>query len=101
MGLPPVQVPFWQVSVWVQALPSLQVVPLAAAGLEHWPVVGSQVPATWQGSSALHTTPAHRSVLVHTPPLTVRPGQHGSVGSEGAPAGRQPPPPQVGSPTAT
>src|SRR3989441_7020734 len=26
-GLEPAQVPFWQVSVWVQALPSLQAVP--------------------------------------------------------------------------
>jgi hypothetical protein len=34
-GFPPVQTPAWQVSVWVQALPSLQVVPfafLASAG---------------------------------------------------------------------
>jgi hypothetical protein len=28
-GLEPVQVPFWQVSVWVQALPSLHAVPFA------------------------------------------------------------------------
>jgi hypothetical protein len=40
-------VPFWQVSVRVQALPSLQVVPLAAFGFEQVPVFGSQTPATW------------------------------------------------------
>ena len=31
-GLPPVHAPVWQVSVWVQALPSLHAVPLAFAG---------------------------------------------------------------------
>src|SRR5207248_1149783 len=46
-GLEPAHVPFWQVSVCVQALPSLQVVPLTAAGFEQLPVEGSQVPATW------------------------------------------------------
>src|SRR5438046_1392894 len=44
-GLEPVQVPFWQVSVWVQASPSLQAVPLVMAGFEHVPVAGSHVPA--------------------------------------------------------
>jgi hypothetical protein len=43
----PVQAPDWQVSVCVQALLSLQAVPLAAAGFEQVPVAGSQVPATW------------------------------------------------------
>jgi hypothetical protein len=46
MGLEPVQVPDWQLSVWVHALLSLQVVPLVAIGLEHAPVDVSQVPAT-------------------------------------------------------
>ncbi len=55
-GLAPVQVPLWQVSVWVQALPSLHAVPLLAFGLEHWPVAVSQVPATWHWSSAVQTT---------------------------------------------
>jgi len=31
----------------VQALPSLQAVPIGACGLEHIPVDGSHVPATW------------------------------------------------------
>src|SRR3989442_9831798 len=56
LGLEPVQVPFWQVSVCVQALPSLHAVPLLAFGLEHWPVAVLQVPATWHWSSALQTT---------------------------------------------
>jgi hypothetical protein len=46
-GFPPVQMPFWQVSVWVHALPSMQVVPLLAAGLLQMPVAGSQLPTTW------------------------------------------------------
>ncbi len=48
-GLLPVQVPFWQVSVCVQALPSLQAVPLAAlVADEQVPVDGLHVPATLQ-----------------------------------------------------
>src|SRR5439155_882602 len=50
-GFVPVQTPPWQVSVWVQALPSLHAAPSGFAGLEHWPVAGSQV-AAWQQSSA-------------------------------------------------
>jgi hypothetical protein len=46
-GLPPVHAPLWQVSVCVHALPSLHGVPLALLGLEHTPVAGLQVPATW------------------------------------------------------
>ena len=55
-GLPPVQAPCWQVSDWVQALPSLQAVPSGAAWLEHCPVPGLHVPATWHWSEAVHTT---------------------------------------------
>jgi hypothetical protein len=46
-GLAPVQAPAWQVSVRVQALPSVQAVPSAAAGFEQVPLPGSQVPAAW------------------------------------------------------
>src|SRR5205814_2290601 len=55
-GLVPVQVPLWQVSVCVQASPSLHAVPLLAFGLEHWPVAVLQVPATWHWSEAVQTT---------------------------------------------
>src|SRR5437870_5459615 len=55
-GFVPVQVPLWQVSVWVHASPSLQVAPFGLAGLEHVPVWGSQMPASWHWSEALHTT---------------------------------------------
>jgi hypothetical protein len=54
-GVPP-QAPPWQASPVVHALPSLHVVPFAAAGFEHAPLVGSQVPATWQASLAVHVT---------------------------------------------
>jgi hypothetical protein len=50
--LVPVQTPFWQLSLWVQALPSLQAVPLTAGGLEQEPDDGLQVPATWHWSLA-------------------------------------------------
>jgi hypothetical protein len=46
-GFDPVHVPAWQVSVCVQAFPSLHAVPFDAVGFEHVPVVGLQVPATW------------------------------------------------------
>ena len=44
-GLLPVQSPLSQVSVCVQALPSLHAVPSVLAGSEHAPVAGLQVPA--------------------------------------------------------
>lgn len=50
---PAEQAPAWQESPVVQALPSLQSVPLAAAGFEQAPVAASQVPATWQESEAV------------------------------------------------
>jgi hypothetical protein len=55
-GLPPVHVPFWQASLCVHALPSLQLVPFAATGFEQAPLLGSQVPALWHGSLAVHVT---------------------------------------------
>src|SRR5262249_2806186 len=75
-GLEPVHAPFWQESLCVQALPSLHAVPFDAVGLEHAPVVGLHVPATWHSSLALHVTafepaqtPAwHASVCVHAFP---------------------------------
>jgi hypothetical protein len=45
-GLAPVQVPAWQVSLCVQASPSVQLVPFGALGFEQEPVAGLHVPAT-------------------------------------------------------
>jgi hypothetical protein len=72
----PVHAPAWQLSFWVQALPSLQAAPSGAAGLEHTPVDGSQVPALWHWSEAVQTTgllPVHApawqlSLWVHALP---------------------------------
>ena len=44
MGEPPVQMPVWQVSVCVHALPSLQAVSSGRAGLEQVPVAALHVP---------------------------------------------------------
>jgi hypothetical protein len=44
-GLAPTHAPAWQVSDCVHALPSLQVVPSGAAGVEQPPVAGLHVPA--------------------------------------------------------
>jgi hypothetical protein len=54
--VPLVQVPAWQVSDCVHALPSLQVVPFVFAGFEQAPVAESQVPAVWHWSEATHVT---------------------------------------------
>src|SRR5262245_6549265 len=51
----PMQAPASQLSPWVQAFPSLQLVPLAFAGFEQVPVCGSQVPALWHWSAAAHS----------------------------------------------
>ena len=55
-GFVPTQTPAAQVSVCVHALPSVQGVPSAWAGLVQAPVAGSQVPAVWHWSEAVHTT---------------------------------------------
>src|SRR5438034_3914989 len=67
-GLEPVQVPFWHVSVCVQASPSSHAVPLELAGSEHAPVAGLQVPAGWHWSEAVQTT---GSLPVPAPPSQV------------------------------
>src|SRR5262245_59460922 len=51
----PVQSPALQVSLWVQALPSVLVVTSLFRGLEQVPLAGSQVPATWHWSRAVQT----------------------------------------------
>jgi hypothetical protein len=43
----PPQLPAWQASAVVQALPSLHVVPFATGGFEQVPFEGLQVPAVW------------------------------------------------------
>jgi hypothetical protein len=45
-GFAPVQAPAWQVSVCVQAFPSLHTVPFGFWGFEQAPVAGSHVPAS-------------------------------------------------------
>jgi len=56
IGLLPVHTPAWQESLCVHLLASSQGDPSAAAGLEHTPVAGLHVPATWHASSAMQTT---------------------------------------------
>jgi len=46
-GLLPVQTPPWQLSLCVQLLASLHVVPSVFEGLEQFPVDLSHVPALW------------------------------------------------------
>jgi hypothetical protein len=67
-GLLPVQVPPTHVSVWVQAFPSLHVVPFAAFGVEQVPDAGLQAPAVWHAAGAGHTTgldPTQVPVALH------------------------------------
>jgi hypothetical protein len=45
-GLPPEQVPVWQVSVRVHALPSLQTLPFGLFGFEQVPDIGLHVPTS-------------------------------------------------------
>ena len=52
----PVHVPVWHVYVLSHALVPVHVVPSLAVGLEHMPLAGLQVPATWHWSLAVHTT---------------------------------------------
>jgi hypothetical protein len=60
----PPHVPLVHISVVVHLLPSSQVVPSPANGLEQAPDVGSHVPATWHWSSGLHATAA---LITHAP----------------------------------
>src|SRR5437899_892902 len=55
-GFVPVQMPDWQLSVWVQASPSAQAAPSVLFGLEQVPLAGSQTPASWHWSSTVQTT---------------------------------------------
>src|SRR5580704_17799608 len=60
----PVHVPPVHTSLDVQALPSLQAVPSASAGLLHTPVAGSQDPMPWHWTSPVQTPFSQTSVCV-------------------------------------
>src|SRR5206468_794395 len=83
-GLAPVPAPDWQVSVCVQALPSLHAVPSGAAGFVQSPVPASHVPATWHGSLAVHTTGLP---LWHTPAWQLSPCVQALPSPQGDPFG--------------
>jgi len=55
-GLAPVQFPPWQVSVCVQAFPSLHGVLFGLAGFEQTPVLVLQTRVSWHWSGAGQTT---------------------------------------------
>jgi hypothetical protein len=61
------QMPFWHV-------PPEQTAPSGACGLEHWPVLGLQVPATWHWSKAVQTTgvPPEQTPAWHVAPCVQR-----------------------------
>ncbi len=80
--LAPVHVPAWQVSVWVHASLSSQLVPLPTAGSLHTPVPGSQVPVVWHWSLAVQVTGFEP---VHTPAWQVSVCVHASPSSQAAP----------------
>ncbi len=66
IALLPVHVPPWQASACVHALPSLHATPSGNRGFEQDPELGSQVPATWHWSLAVHRTrsePTQRPAL--------------------------------------
>src|SRR5205814_2290622 len=98
-GVPALHTPAEQASLDVQSLSSPQAVqpgPSLAAGLEHWPVAGLQVPGMWHWSDAVQTTgvpgaqvPAWQSSL----PLQALPSPHGVLLATGVwpqvPLGRQ------------
>src|SRR5438445_12903083 len=91
----PTQLPFWQLSVCVQALPSLQAVSLVLfVGAEHMPVAGLQVPGSWHWSTVQTTGFAPTqlpfwqvSVCVQASPSSHAVPSVWSVGAEHTPAG--------------
>ena|SRR5579872_3623403 len=99
-GVPPVQTPLRQVSLWVQPLPSLHAVASASADPpEQAPVDGLHVPPAWHWSAGAHALAFplaqapfwHWSLIVHAfPSLQVVPLV--AIGLEQAPlAGSQVP----------
>jgi len=85
--LPPVQMPVWQVSVCVQASPSVQAEPSALAGFEQVPVAGLQTPTLWHWSDAVHVTPAHKSAPPQTPLVQTSEVVNGLPSSHAVPLG--------------
>ena len=83
-GFDPVHVPDWQVSVWVQAFPSLHDEPFALGGLEQEPVAGLQAPASWHWSLAVQVIPFDP---VHVPDWQVSDCVHGLPSSQVVPFG--------------
>src|SRR5947207_3168890 len=68
----------------VHAFPSsVHALPLGFGGFEHEPVDGSQVPATWQSLSGVHTTFAH--LPPGMPPSNGGPPPPGTPPSNGGP----------------
>src|SRR5262249_57788256 len=76
--------PAWHVSLRVPAFPSPHAVHDALLSLEHAPVAGSQTPASWHWSPALHTT---GSWPMQTPAWHVSLRVHASPSSQAAPSG--------------
>jgi len=77
----PLQTPFTQASPRVHASPSSQVpAPVVSGGYTQLPVDGSQVPAKWHWSFAVHTT----AVPTHVPPTQVSPAVHASPSLHGS-----------------
>jgi hypothetical protein len=81
-GLAPTQLPFWQLSACVHESPSEHVAPSSLAGLEHSPVAGSHVPASWHSSLAAHVTGL---APTHVPPWQVSVCVHRLPSEQAAP----------------
>jgi hypothetical protein len=84
MGVPGSQLPSKQLSPVVQALPDTHEVPSGAAGLEHVPLDGLHVPATWHGSLAVHVTGLDP---VHAPDWQASAWVHAFPSLHGVPSG--------------
>jgi hypothetical protein len=83
-GLIPVHTPPWQRSTFVHASASSHTLPSGSGGVEHFPVFGSQVPAAWHGSIAVHVFGVPP---VHTPAWQVSSCVHSSPSSHATPSG--------------
>src|SRR5438552_1278666 len=82
-GAPGTQLPLSHTSPTVHASSSVHVLPLALAGLEHAPVAGLHVPASWHWSCATHGTgfPAPQCPASHMSPTV-----HASPSSQAVPS---------------